>query len=142
MRSDSSWIGEASGKVVKIVAQLLPELPTETNGKPAHYRIVFMERDLDEVLASQHTMLHLQGRKGANLERSRLADVFEEQLQKVHRFIDDRNISCLVVRHALAIQDPRSVAESVNNFFDGSLDVDAMAAVVDPALHREKARTT
>jgi len=142
LRSDSSWIGEASGKVVKIVAQLLPDLPTETNGKPAYYRIVFMERDLDEVLASQHTMLHLQGRKGANLERSRLADVFEEQLQKVHRFIDDRNISCLVVRHALAIQDPRSVAESVNIFFDGSLDVDAMAAVVDPALHREKARAT
>ena len=142
LRSDSSWIGEASGKVVKIVAQLLPELPTETNGKPAYYRIVFMERDLDEVLASQHTMLHLQGRKGANLERSRLANVFEQQLQKVHRFIDDRNISCLVVRHAIAIREPRSVAESVNSFLDGSLDVAAMAAVVDPALYRERTRAT
>jgi hypothetical protein len=142
LRSDSSWIDEAKGKVVKIVAQLLSELPTETNGKPTHYRIVFMDRDLDEVLASQTTMLDLQGRKGADLERSRLAEVFKEQLQKVHRFIDDRNISCLVVRHAHAIQDPRSVAETVNSFFDNSLDVDAMAAVVDPALHRERARAT
>ena len=140
LRSDSSWIGEASGKVVKIVAQLLPELPAEISERPAHYRIVFMERDLDEVLASQHTMLHLQGRKGANLERGRLADVFEEQLQKVHRFIEDRSISCLVVRHAIAIRDPRRVAESVNSFLDGSLDVAAMASVVDPALYRERAR--
>jgi len=138
--SDSSWIGEARGKVVKIVAQLLPELPTEAGGAPAHYRVVFMERDLEEVLASQQTMLDHQGRQGANLERGRLADVFKEQLRKVHRAIDDRNISCLVVRHATAIRDPRSVAEEVNSFFDGSLDVAAMAAVVDPALYRERAR--
>ena len=142
LRSDTSWIGEASGKVVKIVAQLLTELPPEINGQPAHYRIVFMDRELEEVLSSQHTMLDLQGRKGANLESSRLADVFKEQLQKVHHFIKDRNISCLTVRHAQAIQDPRSVAESLNNFCNDTLDVDAMAAVVDPSLHREKTQTT
>jgi hypothetical protein len=138
--SNSSWVCQASGKVVKIVAQLLPELPTETQGRPAHYRVVFMERDLEEVLASQQTMLNRQGRRGANLERGRLADVFKEQLRKVHCAIDDRNISCLVVRHANAIRNPRSVAESVNSFLDGSLDVAAMAAVVDPALYRERAR--
>ena len=137
--SDSSWIGEARGKVVKIVAQLLPELPTETNGGPAHYRVIFMDRDLEEVLASQETMLNRQGRQGANLERGRLAEVFTEQLRKVRRSIDDRNISCLVVRYATAIRDPRSVAESVNSFLGGSLDVAAMAAVVDPALYRERA---
>ena len=142
LRRDASWIGEANGKVVKIVAQLLPDLPIEVNGEPAYYRIVFMERDLDEVLASQHTMLDLQGRKGADLESSRLADVFKEQLEKIHRFIDDRNISCLVVRHAITMRDPRSVAESVNTFLDRSLDVAAMAAVVDPALYRERARAT
>ena len=68
-----------------------------------------------------------------------MADVFKEQLRKVHRAIDEREISCLVVRHALAIRDPRSVAESVNSFLDGSLDVVAMAAVVDPVLYRERA---
>ena len=138
--SDSGWVCQASGKVVKIVAQLLPELPTDTQGRPAHYRVVFMERDLEEVLASQQTMLNRQGRRGANLERGRLADVFKEQLWKVHRAIDAREISCLVVRHAIAIRDPRSVAESVNSFLGGSLDVAAMAAVVDPALYRERAR--
>ena len=119
---------------------LKDELPTETGGTPAHYRVVFMDRDLEEVLASQKTMLDHQGRQGANLERDRLAEIFKEQLQKVHRSIDERDISCLVVRHADAIQNPQGVAESVNEFFDGSLDASAMAAVVDPTLYRERAR--
>jgi tetratricopeptide (TPR) repeat protein len=139
--SDSSWVGKACGKVVKIVAQLIPKLPAEANGKPAHYRIVFMERDLDEVLASQQTMLSRQGRQGANLDRDRLAAVFQEQLQKVHRAIDDRDTACVVVRHANALRDPRSVAESVNRFLGGSLDVAAMAAVVDPDLYRQRSLT-
>lgn len=142
LRSDSSWLGDARGKVVKIVAQLLPNLPSEINGTPAHYRIVFMQRDLDEVLASQHTMLQRQGRQGANLKRGRLADVFAEQLREVFGFIEERNISCLRVQHARAIQDPQSVADRVNSFFDGSLDAAAMAAVVDPALYRQRAATT
>jgi predicted AlkP superfamily phosphohydrolase/phosphomutase/tetratricopeptide (TPR) repeat protein len=138
LRSDTSWIGEGKGKVVKIVAQLLTELPAESGDAPAHYRVVFMDRDLKEVLASQHTMLDLQERKGADLDPSRLAKVFQDQLEKVHGFIDDRKIACLVVKHSRAIKDPQSVAADVNKFYGGTLDEAAMAAVVDPSLHREK----
>ena len=137
--SDSAWIGEGKGKVVKIVAQLLAKLPTEISGHPVPYRIVFMERDLEEVVASQRTMLDLQGRQGAELEQADLAAVFKDQLQKVHGLIEDRKIPCLVIRHADAIRDANSVADNLSKFFDGALDVAAMAAVVDPALHREKA---
>lgn len=52
LKTDSSWLSEAKGLVVKIVAQLLPELPDELEGQSAQYRIVFMERDMNEVLAS------------------------------------------------------------------------------------------
>jgi len=137
--SDTSWLGEAKGKVVKIVAQLLSQLPTETSDGPAHYRVIFMERDLGEVVASQRTMLDRQRRRGAALEEAHLAEVFEEQLQKVHGMIEDREIPCIKVRHSDAIRDPQSVADHVSRFFDGSLDTAAMASVVDPALYREKA---
>ena len=101
-----------------------------------------MERDLDEVLASQRTMLEHQGRQGAKLDRDRLANVFKEQLKKVHHSINDRNISCLVVQHASVIRSRQSAAECVNSFLGGLLDEAAMAAVVDPTLYRERARTT
>lgn len=138
--SDSAWIVEARGKVVKIVAQLLPSLPAEIGGKRAHYRIVFMERDLEEIVASQRTMLDRQERSGARLEQAHLAEVFRAQLRKVHGEIEDRKIPILRIRYADAINDPHSVAESVKRFFDDKpLDVAAMAGVVDPSLYREKA---
>ena len=136
--TDSSWIGESKGKAVKIVAQLLTNLPSEIDGQPANYRIVFMERNLDEILASQYTMLNYDGRTGANLERDRLAKIFNRDLEKIYKFIDQRRISCLVVEHALVIKDPNAAAQNVNKFFNHSLDTEAMAAVVDPALYRQR----
>ena len=44
---DPSWLDDAPGKAVKVISQLLPELP------PQHrYRAIFVRRNLDEVLAS------------------------------------------------------------------------------------------
>ena len=138
--SNAGWISEGKGKVVKIVAQLLPLLPSKIDGTPAHYRIVFMERALEEVVSSQRTMLDRQQRKGAELDQARLAEVFLGQLQNIHTVITDRGIPCLRVQHAGAIRDPLSVANRLNRFFDKSLDTNAMAVVVDPTLYRERGK--
>ncbi|MEJ2312995.1 MAG: hypothetical protein P8Y11_11410, partial [Gemmatimonadales bacterium] len=45
---DTSWLRAARGRVVKIIAYLLKYLPKDLN-----YKVVFMQRDLTEVLASQ-----------------------------------------------------------------------------------------
>jgi len=136
--SDINWLSEGKGKVVKIVAQLLPLLPKEIDGNPAHYRIVFMERNLDEVVASQRTMLDRDGRQGAKLERADLAKVFQGQLDKVHGMIEQRSIPCIRINHADVIQDAGTVAGNLNGYFGGALDESAMTAVVDPSLYREK----
>src|SRR5690349_19374505 len=67
-KQDSSWVPAARGKAVKMVSQLLYDLP------PAErYRIIFMSRDLDEVLASQEKMLARLGRPAAPRERMKKA---------------------------------------------------------------------
>src|SRR5215813_2579369 len=48
----NEWLTEAGGKVVKIISALLEYLP-----KSYHYKIIFMERELKEILASQQKML-------------------------------------------------------------------------------------
>src|SRR5262249_17393962 len=45
---DASWLPEARGKVLKVVAQLLPSLASNER-----YNVIFMERNPAEVLASQ-----------------------------------------------------------------------------------------
>lgn len=77
-------------------------------------------------------------RKGGKLEQVRLAEIFGEQLQKIGRTIENRGIPCLTVRYSDTILDSQSVADRVSLFFDGSLDAQGMATVVDPKLYREK----
>src|SRR3954447_18868200 len=63
IKRDTSWLPATRGKAFKMVSQLLYDLP------PAEtYRIIFMERDLDEVLRSQEKMLTRLGRTPAPRE--------------------------------------------------------------------------
>ncbi len=49
---DLSWLPRARGKAVKIISFLLTWLPERYD-----YRVIFMQRDLDEIIASQNRML-------------------------------------------------------------------------------------
>lgn len=141
LTSDSSWIIQGKGKVVKIVAQLLPNLPALIKGEPAQYRVVFMERDLEEVVVSQRTMLDIQGRQGADLDSTQLVDVYKSQLLAIHQMLTNRKIPWVEIRHSDAIHNPASTADNLNQAFGGTLNVEAMAAVVDPLLYRERAES-
>ena len=57
---DASWLPDAHGKAFKAVSLLLYDLPASER-----YRIILMDRDLDEVLHSQETMLKRLGRIAA-----------------------------------------------------------------------------
>src|SRR3990172_6980314 len=50
--TDKSYLRAARGKAVKVISFLIKDLPDEND-----YRIVFMRRDLGEVLASQQKMI-------------------------------------------------------------------------------------
>jgi hypothetical protein len=120
------------------VAQLLPKLPEFIGGQIARYRIVFMDRDLNEVVASQHTMLSKQGRKGADLETDKLIETYTSQLNSVQEMLAERRIPWVQIKHADVISNPEQVAEELNQGFGGHLDVEAMIQVVDPTLYRER----
>src|SRR4051812_38256410 len=80
--ADGRWVGDAVGKAVKLVHLLLPDLPGGYE-----YRVVFMGRDVREVLASQAEMLRRRGRRGADLTPERLADVFGGQIRRVREWV-------------------------------------------------------
>ena len=133
-RSDVSWLEHAGGKVVKVVHLLLPHLPTSRN-----YRVIFMLRDLEEVIVSQRIMLRHQGRPVTVLTDTALAGVFEKQLSTVRQWLARQpNLSVLHVNHRDVIGDPLIVAGQINFFLTGNLRVADMAAAVDPALYRQR----
>ena len=134
LRRDCSWLPEAQGKAVKIIVQLIPFLPSEFN-----YRVIFMARDISEVLASQRTMLQRQGkRSGGNLSDRQLGRIFECQVREVKQLLGRRNIPTLYVSYLAALQRPMDIAEKIGEFLDEDLDVCAMAAAIDPDLYRQR----
>jgi len=135
LKQDKSWLDDAAGKVVKVIHLLLAELPDD---RP--YRVVFMQRDLREVVQSQATMLARSGRTGGQLPPERLIAVYEQQLKTVEQWLAARpNFSVLRVPYAQLVSDPSGVVPTVNAFLGGTLDEARMRAAVDPGLHRNKA---
>jgi len=133
---DSKWLAEARGKAVKIVAPLLPALPS---GLPA--RVIVCERDLDEVLDSQEKMLVRRDRAAlATAERRGvLKEEYVRTLRRVREFLGARvQTESLVVEYGAAVGDSLGTAERLRGFLDGALDVGKMVEAVDPGLHRNR----
>ena len=133
LRADNSWLPEAKGKVIKIISHLLACLPPELN-----YKIIFMERDLDEVLASQRKMLVNQGQGEENLSDERLGQIFAQQLRQVKKMLADRQISTLFLGYKDVLEDPVEISTQLQAFLGNNLDQQAMRDVVDHNLYRQR----
>lgn len=135
LRTDKAWLDDAAGRVVKVIHLLMTELPPDRA-----YRVIFLDRDLHEVVKSQTTMLARSGKAGGGLPAERLMAVYRSQLQSVHAWLAERpSFEVLTVAHADLIRDAASQAARMNAFLGGGLDEAAMAAAVDPSLYRNRA---
>jgi predicted AlkP superfamily phosphohydrolase/phosphomutase/tetratricopeptide (TPR) repeat protein len=135
LASDNRFMADAVGRVVKVVAPLLPFLPSHYT-----YKVVFMERHMDEVLLSQNRMIERQGRSKADgAFRVGLEDAFRTQLEKVGKWqTRSPSVQVLRVPYHEALGSTHEVMERVNTFLGGELDVEAMVASVDPSLYRSR----
>ena len=133
---EDEWLEEAKGKALKVVAPLLFRLP---RGPQHHYRVLFMERDLDEVVGSQKTMLARLDTQGGKLPEQRLKAFYAEQVRRAKRLLAAAHMPTLFVPYRDCIERPQEVAERVRQFLGGELDVAAAVAAVDPALYRQRA---
>ncbi len=134
LKQDSSWLDEAHGKVIKVIHLLLMDLPIDRD-----YRVIFMRRDLSEVVRSQATMLDRSGRRGAGLSAERLIELFRGQLRTVDGWLAAHpGFQVLSLEHSTFISDPLGQAKVINAFLGGSLDELAMARAVKPELHRNR----
>ena len=129
---DNSWLAEAKGHAIKIVAPLLPHLASHK------YHIVFLQRDIDEILRSQAEMLKRAGKLGARLSAQQLASVFQGHLRSAEDTIKTAGYPVLYVEYRKCIDDAASVAHNVNEFLGGNLNEESMAAAVNPNLYRQR----
>ncbi len=131
---DKSWLDEARGKVVKMISQLLLHLPAEYS-----YRVVFMHREMEELLASQRKMLERRGEPLDKASDPRMAELFHKHLERIQAWLDHQsNFDVIHVSYNQVLDAPREQARRVDRFFGEGLDVKAMVDVVDPTLYRQR----
>lgn len=132
IKYDAAWLPDARGKVVKMVSQLLYDLPASEK-----FRIIFMDRDLDEMLVSQEKMLQRLNRPAA--PREEMKHHFRIHLEKLYAWLGRQShIRVLRVNYNELMQKPADAARLVSEFLDGRVDGERMAEAVDPALYRNR----
>lgn len=133
-KQDASWLNQAPGKAVKMVYSLLYDLPVDRK-----YDVIFMRRDLSEILASQQHMLKNKGLT-SNVDDSRMAALFAKEITRFQRWISTANhINCIEVLYNDVASGSANPIADINSHLGHSLNTSAMSSIVDPSLYRNRA---
>ena len=132
---DQSWLRDARGKCVKIVSSFLKRLPQNFT-----YKIIFMHRNIDEILASQQQMLIRRGKPTDTINDEKMRQTFERHLTDIESWLTAQpNITVLDITYNEMITNPHPGVRMINDFLKVELDADRMVGVVDKNLYRNRA---
>lgn len=126
LRHDKTWVDQADNKVVKVIMQFLPDLPADRK-----YKVILMNRDFDEVLASQSEALKQRGESGVITQAEELRGNFEKHALQMRAWLKQRShLEVLDVDYAKAVKNSRKQAETIAKFLGVPLNVEAMVQSV------------
>jgi hypothetical protein len=133
-QGDTSWVVGAQGKVVKVISALLKHLPGDQQ-----YRVVFVRRNMPEILASQRKMLIRRGEDPDKMDDEQMTMLFEKHLRQVEEWLSAQpNFRVLYAHYTEVLTDPMPQIAKINEFLGGRLDAQSMATVVDRSLYRNR----
>lgn len=134
LKDNASWVPEVEGKAVKMVSMLLFHLP------PAfQYRVVFMKRDIEEILNSQEKMLQRLGKPGGNVPREKLTRLYTKHFSEIEQWLAAHpSFQVLYVSYNAVLANPAENVSRINDFFGNTLNEAAMREVVDASLYRQR----
>jgi predicted ATPase len=130
---EKKWLYDAQGKVVKVISYLLEFLPDDLS-----YDIIFMEREISEILASQQKMLKRRNEISA-LSDAEMEAQFREHLRAVKYWAARKsNMRILFVKYNEMVNAPETLCQSIADFLEMPLDLKAMQSVPSQSLYRNR----
>jgi hypothetical protein len=135
LKQNPEAIAAAEGKVVKIISALLMHLPATHE-----YRVLFMIRPLEEVVASQNRMLERLGKDVPRTPTATVVGAFQKHLEEMDGWLSSKPyLSLLRIEHSAVLASPREESERIARFVGMPLNVDEMSQRVERSLYRERA---
>jgi len=128
------WLANADHKLVKVISALLEHLPPEHR-----YKVLFMERQIPEILASQRKMLARRN-ETSNVSDADMEAQFQEHLKGVKYWLARQpNMEVLYVDYNRIMADPGELVPKIVDFLGLPLDADKMRSVPNEKLYRNRA---
>jgi hypothetical protein len=126
---DNSFLNQAIGKAVKIVAPLPIYMNPELS-----YRVIFMRRDMDEILQSQEKMLQ----KDQISEREKFRTIYDFHLKKTYRFLKENEIPFIDIHYNALIANPEEEILRLKTFCAFDTPIEELVSAVRPDLYRNR----
>lgn len=131
---DTTWLQNAKGRAVKIITALLISLPEDYT-----YDVIFMRRDMDEILASQKNMLLRRGEDANKVSNEAMAAGFQQHLKGVFEWMGrQKNLRYIEVSFNLLVTKPKGEIDRLGDFLGRELDLEVINKVVSPDLYRQR----
>ncbi|HZX48043.1 MAG TPA: sulfotransferase [Nitrospirota bacterium] len=133
IKRNHSWLDSSTGEAVKMVSMLLYDLPQDRD-----YILIFMKRNLDEVIASQKVMLARKG-ESPRAEDDEMKQLYLKHLSEIETWLAERkNVKILYINYEEVVKQPLETSINIQNFLGRSLNIDNMINSVDPTLYRQR----
>jgi tetratricopeptide (TPR) repeat protein len=127
---DNSWLSKGQDKAVKVVAPLLKYLDSTLR-----YKIIFMRRDLNEIIQSQQKMI---GKSEQEFPVT-LYNKYQKLLANVTLWDkSEPGVEILYVNYTDVLENPATELVRIEKFLGIAVDVDQMINCVDVSLYRNR----
>ena len=134
IKDDTDWLKETRGKAFKMISQLLFELPSNEN-----YKVIFMKRKMNEILASQRKMLERMGNSKDDVSDEKMEKFFDKHLSKIIDWIEGRKyIDVLYIDYNDFLINPDEHIKKLNRFLNYKLNEEKAVKVIDKSLYRDR----
>jgi len=134
LKEDASCLDGCQGKAVKIISMLLFDLPPNRN-----YKVIFMRREMEEMLSSQRVMLRRLGKRDDDISDEQMAEKFEKHLRQVEAWLGKQDhLDILYLKYNEVIADAPKYAARVNEFLGRDLNVKKMVGAIEKSLYRQR----
>jgi len=98
-----------------------------------------MRRKLEEVLASQRTMLKHKAAPGDSVSDEQMETLFRRELEAFYNWVPKQpHLELIDVDYNRILSDPMKELARVHEFLGGAVDLAGMASVVDAKLYRNR----
>lgn len=132
--TDKSYVRESRGSALKVISFLIKDLPDDND-----YRVIFMRRDLEEVLASQDKMINRLGTEDTTAADEAMKEAYRNDIIRTRLMCRKRsNFEMIEIHYTHAINNGPATASQVNTFLGGTLDEAAMRDAIDASLYRNR----